>query len=142
MARGPMAPVTANMGSIPDADVRAIATYVVSQMGEPSHERKARADQVLAKAKKGVRDRGGKQREHRRCRTPRTRTVPGAAIYASACSTCHDSGRPLPNLAASSWRSAPPCTAQTRRIRSTSFSTACPAPEGQRGPIMPGLQAF
>ena len=39
VARGPMAPVTANMSSIPDADVRAIATYVVSQMGEPSHER-------------------------------------------------------------------------------------------------------
>ncbi|WP_312796332.1 cytochrome c, partial [Tianweitania sp.] len=42
VARGPMAPVTANMMAVPESDARAIATYVTSVMGEASAERKAR----------------------------------------------------------------------------------------------------
>ena len=36
VSRGPMAEVTGNLGLLPDEDVRAIAIYVASLMGEPS----------------------------------------------------------------------------------------------------------
>jgi mono/diheme cytochrome c family protein len=85
VSRGPMAEVTGNLGAVPDADVRAIATYVVGVMGEPSEERRAEGERLREAFKS----------------TPRA--IPssgdnsaGAAIYKSACSTCHDSGQPLP----------------------------------------------
>ena len=39
IARGPMAAVTENMAALPDADIEAIATYVVDRMGAPSAAR-------------------------------------------------------------------------------------------------------
>lgn len=138
VSRGPMAPVTANMGSVPDADIRAVATYVASIMGEPSPERRARAEKVLAQPMAhgpGV-----------LAQTAGSQTLPvgldpndqGAAIYASACSTCHDAGRPLPyggiKLAYSTAMYGPDPTNPINVILH-----GLPAPEGERGPIMPGF---
>ena len=47
VSRGPMAEVTGNLGMLPDEDVRAIASYVVSEMGEPSAEQQQRIETVL-----------------------------------------------------------------------------------------------
>jgi mono/diheme cytochrome c family protein len=138
VARGPMAPVTANMSSIPDADVRAVATYVVSQMGEPSPERKARADQVLAKANGGGPGSRAQTAGAQTLPNAENPNSPGAAIYAGACSTCHDAGRPLPlggiKLALSTAVHGPDPTNPINVIL-----YGLPAPEGQRGPIMPGF---
>jgi mono/diheme cytochrome c family protein len=71
-AHGPMAPVSRNLAAVPDADVKAIASYVASVMGtrdEPSGKNTAPD-------------------------TPSNDT--GAAIYAGACASCHDGTRPLP----------------------------------------------
>lgn len=94
VSRGPMAEVTGNLAAMPDSDIEAIANYVASLMGEPDAERRAAADRLREEIAAGpeaqvgegdsqaIADAGG--------------DMPGAAIYASACATCHESGRPLP----------------------------------------------
>ena len=84
IAGGPMQGVTTALGQADEADVRAIATYVVSLAGPPSTLRQQRAAEMLAR---------GAQ--------PLAATPPpadpqlalGAAVYASACASCHDRGR-------------------------------------------------
>ncbi|MBS9721949.1 cytochrome c, partial [Tianweitania sp. BSSL-BM11] len=138
VARGPMAPVTANMKAVPEDDARAIATYVTSVMGQPTAERQARADQVREQATRHppgiqVQAAGGQ-------------TVPGevgsedrgAKIYAAACSSCHDAGRPVPY-------GGLPLALSTATYGPTPLNPinvilyGLPAPEGERGPIMPGF---
>jgi mono/diheme cytochrome c family protein len=139
VARGPMAAVNANLGTLPESESRAIATYVASLMGEPSAEKRQRADELLAEDE---------------AHAPGTlvvsagsQTVPathdpadrGAAIYAGACSTCHDAGRPLPygglRLDHSTAISGP-----TPLNPINVILNGLPAPEGERGPIMPGYR--
>ena len=64
----------------------------------------------------------------------------GAAIYAAACATCHESERPLPyggvNLALSTALSSP----DPRNAANIVLSGVRPV-EGERSPIMPGFAA-
>jgi mono/diheme cytochrome c family protein len=124
-ARGPMAEVVGNLSEVPDGDVRAIATYIADVFGAPTPDRKRRGDEVLAQAK--------------------TRSVPpakvdalGASIYAAACATCHETGRPLPyggvNLALSTTVSSPDA-----RNAANIVLSGVRAVEGERSPIMPGF---
>ena len=94
VSRGPMAEVTGNLAALPDEDIAAIARYVVDVMGPVAPERQARAEQLRAAfaptddAKVTAADSlalssGGAQSR-------------GAAIYAAACASCHDGGRPPP----------------------------------------------
>ncbi|MBB3999273.1 cytochrome c [Aureimonas pseudogalii] len=137
VARGPMAPVNSNLGTLPEADSRAIATYVVSLMGEPSSRTRERADALLRE-----------DEAHRPGALPASagsQTAPvsadpgdrGAAIYAGACSSCHDAGRPLPygglRLDHSTAINGPTPANPIHVILN-----GIPAPEGERGPIMPG----
>ena len=125
VARGPMALVVSNLSGVPDRDVRAIATYVADLFGAPPPDRQRRGDEVLAQAK-----------------LPPTQAsntnAMGAAIYAAACATCHESGRPLPyggvNLALSTAISGP----DARNAANIVVSGVRPV-EGQRSPIMPGF---
>ena len=84
IAGGPMQTVVAGIGEADPADVRAIATYVVSLMGEWSPERKAQAAARMERAGQplaGSAATGGASMSD------------GAAVYASACASCHDRGR-------------------------------------------------
>ena len=83
VAAGPMAPVIRNLAGVPDADVKAIATYVASLAGTPSNERQALATRTLARAE-GARAKG----EGEPVRSAAAAS-PGAAIYAGACAQCH-----------------------------------------------------
>ena len=94
ISRGPMAPVTANLATVPEADVRAIAVYVAARMGVPEQEKMARAEQVLSKARPsrpGAATAGDSQ-----TLPEASGTGPGRALYAAACASCHDGSRPLP----------------------------------------------
>ena len=51
VARGPMAEVVSNLSSVPDSDVRAIATYMAGVFGAPTPDRKRRGEEVLAQVK-------------------------------------------------------------------------------------------
>jgi mono/diheme cytochrome c family protein len=95
VSRGPMAEVTGNLGRLPDEDIAALGVYTASVMGAPDAERQANADRLREAIATG---RGSGQAAD-------TMTQPdvagadedrGAAIFASACATCHESGRPQP----------------------------------------------
>jgi mono/diheme cytochrome c family protein len=93
VSRGPMAEVTGNLGRLPDEDIRALAVYTADRMGEPPPERVAAGESLLEEIAEG-RGRGV---------SGDTQTLPaaasedrGAAIYATACASCHEAGRPQP----------------------------------------------
>jgi mono/diheme cytochrome c family protein len=125
VARGPMALVVSNLSEVPDSDVRAIATYMAGVFGAPAPDRKRRGDEVLAQAKSSSVQ-------------PLNTNATGAAIYAAACATCHESGRPLPfggvNLGLSTAISSP----DARNAANIVLSGVRPV-EGERSPIMPGF---
>ena len=75
-AAGPMAPVWWNLARVPEAEVHAIATYVASFAGPP----RATPTQDAAAAA----------------------TLPGAAIFAGACSACHGPAAPMMQAGAAS----------------------------------------
>src|SRR5450432_4136429 len=120
-ARGPMAEVVSNLSQVPSSDVRAIAIYMAEVFGQPTPARKREA--ALAEA------------------TPvpaEQMEAQGAAIYAAACGTCHESGRPPPyggiNLGLSTAVSA----SDPRNLANIVLSGVRPV-EGERSPIMPGF---
>ena len=118
VSRGPMAPVTANLGSVPETDVRAIATYVASLMG--ATERAVPRDAAPATtAAPNAND-------------------PGAAIYTAACAVCHESGRPPPFGGLDLRLSTAVNGASPQNIINVTLF-GIPAPEGEAGPIMPGF---
>src|SRR4030088_1776103 len=83
VARGPMAEVVGNLASVADSDIRAIATYMADVFGAPTPDRKRRAAEVLAQFNSSP--------------ASASQAAPlGAAIYAAACATCHETNRPLP----------------------------------------------
>jgi mono/diheme cytochrome c family protein len=126
-ARGPMAEVVGNLSDVPDGDVRAIATYMADVLGAPTPDRKLRGEQVLAQVKTPS-------------MPPAKTDAVGASIYAAACATCHETGRPLPyggiNLALSTTVSGPDA-----RNAANIVLSGVRAVEGERSPIMPGFAA-
>jgi mono/diheme cytochrome c family protein len=127
VARGPMEQVVSNLSSVSDSDVRAIATYMAGVFGAPTPDRKRRGEAVLAQIK-----------------SPAVAASPAntaaASIYAAACATCHETGRPLPyggvNLGLSTAISSP----DPRNAANILLSGVRPV-EGERSPIMPGFAA-
>jgi mono/diheme cytochrome c family protein len=137
VSRGPMAEVTANLGTLPEADVRAIATYVASVMGEPTAERRSRADQIL----QDLEGDAAEQAASTDVQAVATSSDSlGASIYRSACATCHESGRPQPfgglNLFMSAAVNAPN---PQNLINLTLYGL--PAADGVRSAVMPGFGA-
>jgi mono/diheme cytochrome c family protein len=94
ISRGPMAEVTGNLGFLPDEDIEAIATYVVSRMGTHSAERIKRAEELQADA--GGQVRSVPAADSQIVKASAAASQPGEAIYNSACASCHESGRPPP----------------------------------------------
>jgi mono/diheme cytochrome c family protein len=123
-ARGPMAEVVSNLSQVKESDVHAIATYMAGVFGVPSPERKRQGDEVLAQAKSPS--------------PVALVNVSGAAIYAAACASCHESNRPLPyggvNLALST-----PISGPDPRNAANIVLSGVRAVEGERSPIMPGF---
>jgi mono/diheme cytochrome c family protein len=126
VARGPMAQVVGNLSSVPEGDVRAIATYMAGVFGPPTPDRQRRGEAALARAS-----------------APATRASPdnnalGASIYAAACATCHETGRALPyggvNLGLSTAISGP-----DPRNAANILLSGIRAVEGERSPIMPAF---
>jgi mono/diheme cytochrome c family protein len=105
--------------------VRAIAVYMADISGAPGPDRKRPADNMAAQSSAA----------------DTTQADPaGAAIYAAACASCHESHRPLPyggvNLALSTAIAGP----DPRNLINIVLSGVV-AVEGERSPIMPGFAA-
>jgi mono/diheme cytochrome c family protein len=75
-AHGPMAPVTRNLASVPDSDVKALAGYIASRMAKTAQPEQSGSDTDT--------------------RTGAETNAAGASIYSAACANCHDGTRPLP----------------------------------------------
>jgi nicotinate dehydrogenase subunit B len=82
-AAGPMAPVIAELRELPDADIRAMATYLAS-MNEPLPA--AEAEALAARI------------ERQTVRANNAATSPIARLYEGACAACHETGRAAPLL--------------------------------------------
>jgi mono/diheme cytochrome c family protein len=125
VARGPMAQVVSNLSEVPQSDIRAIAVYMAGVFGAPTPDRKRRGEAVLAHIKSPA------------VQASQTDAA-GASIYAAACATCHETGRPLPyggvNLGLSTAISSP----DPRNAANIVLSGLRPV-EGERSPIMPGF---
>jgi mono/diheme cytochrome c family protein len=145
IARGPMAPVAGNLASVPEADVRAIATYVASIAGEVPPERQRKGDALLANARKnGTADKAASGESQ--TNTGLAGGGPkdsadgglGAAIYAAACGNCHESGRPLPFGGIDLALSTAPQGPNPHNVINVVLA-GLPPTEGERSPIMPGF---
>ncbi|PTQ07478.1 cytochrome C [Sphingomonas oleivorans] len=119
-AAGPMGPVVESLASVPESDVRAIATYIASRMagrdiGSPAP---APLDNEVAAAK---------------------RFPEGATLFAGACAGCHGPGAPMmgqgrPSLGlVSNLRDDDPTSAIQAILQGIE------PPIGGRGPKMPGF---
>lgn len=128
IAAGPMAPVVRNLAQVPQDEVRAIAQYTFTLGGTASDERRKKAAEAIDHAK---RDQAGGAR----ARLQDT----GAALYASACASCHDQGR-LPgsegalHLALGTAMTVPTSMNLVRITLEGIFP-----PEGEAGRWMPGF---
>jgi mono/diheme cytochrome c family protein len=136
VSRGPMAEVTGNLAALPDSDVEAIATYIASLMGNPDAERLAAADQLREEIAAGPGAQLGEAD---------SQAVPGpggdrsgAAIYASACATCHESGR-RPPYGGLDFRLSTAINAPSPQniINVTLFGL--PPADGEASAVMPGF---
>src|SRR5258705_7972339 len=120
-----MESVVSNLSEVPHSDIRAIATYMAGVFGTPTADRKRRGEAVLAQTKSPAAQASQVD-------------AAGASIYAAACATCHEAGRPLPyggvNLALSTAISSP----DPRNAANIVLSGVRPV-EGERSPIMPGF---
>lgn len=141
VTRGPMAPVSANLGAVSEAEVRAMATYAESLVGTPSEERAATAAALVASLPDPATGAVLASADSQAVPSPDGPELegdsPGAAIYAGACAGCHESGRPLPygglHLSLSSG-----VNAEDSRNVVNVILHGLPAAEGEKSPQMPG----
>jgi mono/diheme cytochrome c family protein len=138
VARGPMGPVVGNLATVSDQDVKAIAIYVASLMSQPSEQQ--RKDDNLLLSSNNSSGTGSKPQSAGSQTTAAAESPDnaGAVLYASACASCHDAGRPVPyggiNLALSTTVSSDDPRNALRVILGGVAATS-----GARGPIMPGF---
>jgi nicotinate dehydrogenase subunit B len=78
VAAGPMAPVVAELGALPDADIRAMAVYLASFNAAPPNP--ATEEAQAAALHEATREQ------------PALQGSPGSRIFAGACAVCHEVG--------------------------------------------------
>jgi len=136
VARGPMADVAQELRTVPDEDVRAIATYMAAQMTISGSGRQV-APQAEAQTRRGVMV-AAASADSQAARSAAASGDEGAAIYAAACAGCHEGSRTMPyggiDLALSSGISGPNANNLINVVL-----YGLPAAEAARSPIMPGF---
>jgi nicotinate dehydrogenase subunit B len=120
---GLMAPVAHNLARVPEADVRAIAAYVLSIAGPPSAARQVRAAEAMARAQHPLAETVGSGQPG----------DIGAAVYAGACAQCHESRRAV-SLALSTSVAGP-----SPRNLIHILLEGIHQPDGEAGPLMPAF---
>jgi mono/diheme cytochrome c family protein len=136
VSRGPMAEVTGNLSALPDSDIDAIAIYVADRMGTPTAERKAAAERLREETGAG-RGASSTQIVSQTSAAPHS-DMPGAAIYAAACATCHESGRPPPYGGMDFRLSTAVNAPNPQNIINVTLFGLLPA-DGEASPVMPSF---
>lgn len=139
VAAGPMQPVTLNLRTVPDADVRAIAVYIASIDGAPdAAARQRQAEAALTFAAQRAATVGATARVTSGAAAPEA-SSPGAALFAGACATCHRSGGGLPLSRPIALALSTPVNAREPANLLRIVVDGIHPPLGRRGPIMPGF---
>lgn len=91
VAGGPMQGVVHALSRVNEEDVRAMAVYVASSLGDPNPDRQARTQDSLRRARQGPLA----ALPHAASATADEAAVMalGASVYQGACALCHDAGR-------------------------------------------------
>jgi mono/diheme cytochrome c family protein len=128
VARGPMAQVTARLGEASDDDLHAMAVYVASLMGGGAAPAPTQTAHPILTSGDG-----------QAVPQPATANADrGALIYAAACSSCHDSGRPPP-FGGIDLHKSTAVNADSPQNIINMVLFGLPAAEGRPGGIMPGF---
>jgi len=137
VARGPMAQVVDSLASVDSGDIRAIATYAASLSGPRSPEQVRRGEAILAEAAK-LQSAPAQTSTSTSSPPAASAAGEGAALYAAACASCHETGRSLP-FAGIDLRLATGMRAPDPRNAANTILYGLPPLEGERSPIMPGF---
>jgi mono/diheme cytochrome c family protein len=116
-AAGPMAPVTHQLASVPDADVRAIAVYIASLMPPATNA------------------------ETSRPKPDRVGDPTAAAMFDGACGSCHAPDAPMTRRGAPSLSLSTAVNAPSARDVVNTILHGLPWREGEAGPYMPAFSA-
>jgi mono/diheme cytochrome c family protein len=141
-AGGPMAPVTHELATLPDADVHAIAVYVASLMS-PGQTPSEKAPPEGAPPN-GAPQRGTPQTGAAGPPSPAPRPVadlPAIAIFEGACGGCHGADAPMTRTGAPSLALSTAVNAPTARDVVAVILHGLPWREGHAGPYMPPFAA-
>jgi mono/diheme cytochrome c family protein len=140
VAVGPMAPVVHSMASVPESEVRAIATYIAAVMGAGNPEREQRANQALARARGAPQDAALEKGSTRSASDDKVEI--GAVIYNGTCASCHDETQRPPGAPSSDALHLALSTsvvAPTPRNLIRIVVQGIAPPDGERGAFMPGF---
>jgi mono/diheme cytochrome c family protein len=137
VSRGPMAEVTGNLAALPNSDIAAIATYVVSVMGEPSAARLQEAERLRQEIGAGPGEAVAAADSQAAPSLSETERE-GAAIYMAACATCHEAGRPLPYGGLNFRLSTAVNASNPQNIVNVTLFGLPPA-DGEASSVMPGF---
>jgi mono/diheme cytochrome c family protein len=137
VARGPMAPVVANLAQVRKQDVEAIAHYMASL------SRPADAAAVSIAAPKPGQEGPGivPQSAGSQAATPMSGMAIGSDIYAAACASCHESDRRLP-LGAVRLSLSTAIGGESPENLVNIILAGIPAAKGIPGPIMPPFSSM
>lgn len=91
VAGGPMQAVVHALSHVNEADVRAMAVYLVAVQGEPGAERQARAQDSQRRARQGPL--AARPLAPAAAADEEVQLALGASVYEGACAVCHDAGR-------------------------------------------------
>jgi mono/diheme cytochrome c family protein len=126
---GPMKPVVEGLAQLPEADVRAIATYVASFLGGEATPRQARIEAIAARPGPATSDPARSDPAVER----------GALVFKGACASCHESGGTVPFTVASLAQHTALAAPDPRNVIHVVLGGITPA-EGEVGGIMPAFQ--
>lgn len=140
-AAGAMTPVVHNLSGVPESEVRAIASYVASVMGEPDADRQRRGRTALTAARDAESAPGGVTPEPQAQGSDNVMQA-GATLYTASCAVCHGAasrnpGAPSANalhLALASSLSLPNASNFVRIVLQGMAPT-----DGEPGAFMPGF---
>ena len=132
VARGPMAPVVANLAQVRKQEVEAIAHYIAS-LSKPGD-----AAAISVSAPQPGHEGPGlvPQSAGSQATTPTSGTATGGDIYAAACASCHESDRALP-LGAVRLSLSTAIGGESPENLVNIILAGIPAAKGVTGPIMP-----
>jgi mono/diheme cytochrome c family protein len=139
MAAGPMAPVVDGFAEVPDSDVRAIVTYLMSLPGPA--DRAPAATTVIAARRLEFDPAGGHQPGRATEGTAQAAATEdaGEVVFAGACATCHYAGDALPDRKPVPLALATSINAPEPRNALRIVVDGLHPPAGDAGAIMPGF---